>query len=316
MSYTPPSGSNVTLDLPSGISIPKAGSVTLEFDPSYTANIRGVGGIPSPIFKQTGFIVRNQRKNLYLAGIPPPAVSITTNIEIASIKMYPDGIAPFDMPTSALQYPQLVLNSGGIDAPANALPISRIRVKGGYSPPPASSVILEFGTVLYSSPPASSVILDFGAVGYSNILGTSLGNQSAFGVSSFTKQAGLFGITLGDQSAFGAATMQNSGKSIYAQGIAPVALPVNHNFEKIVKLVNPVGIPYPSFPNTIVFDNRLKRVSPIGITPPGFPTTLTITNFKQVVNPTGIAPPVFTANSSISYGSTDWDTFNYSLMLF
>lgn len=317
MSYIPPNGGSVGLNVTlTTYTAPPAGSVNLEFDPASVFTLRQAGGISCPVFEQSGFIINNQRVNVYLTGIPPPSIPVNNVIEKVSQKIYPSGIAPLDMSNQRLIYQQLLTSVGSIAAPENSQPIIRIRLKGGYNPPPASSVILEFRTEPYSSPPASSVILEFGTEGYSHILGATLGEQSSFGVIEFISQSAIYNISLGDTSAFGANILQNFGKSIYAQGIVAPTFPTSNSFEKVVKVVNPSGITPPTFSNDHKFDNRLKKVNPSGITYPTFPVISSFTNFTQPISPTGIAPPSFPVKHTVSYGSTDWDTFNYSLMLF
>ncbi len=316
MVYTPPSGASVGLAFSTPIyEKPPAGSLSLEFDDSYTATLRQAGGIPAPAFPQVGFIVNRQRQNVFASGIPPPTFPTNLSIERVSQKVYPLGIPAPDMPEQALIYTQRI-SPQGIAPPDNPLPISRIRLKGGYNPPPASSVVLEFRTEAYATPPASSVVLEFGAEGYSNILGVGLGDQSAFGINVFKPQSAIYNITLGDQSAFGVHTFEHFGARIYPQGIAAPTFPVTTLFEKQVKVVSPSSIPSPTFPAVHKFDNRLTKVQPVGIAPPNFLTNHSFTNFTQKVSPLGIAPPSFPNNHSLSYGSKDWDSLNYSLMLF
>ena len=218
MPYVPPRGNAVGLDLQGSALPPPAGSVNLEFDGTYTGGIRAVGGIVLP-FNQVGFIVQNQRKNLYLAGIPPPLLSPYSNIERAVQKVLPPGIQPPPAPAQNLSYSQM-LSARGIEAPENPYQIARIRSMGAYNAPPASSVILDFLTTPYPAPPASSVIIEFGSEAFTRVLGAGVGDTSAFGLHAVNKTAGINPPSLGDTSRFGVVDVSNNVKRVYPTGIA------------------------------------------------------------------------------------------------
>jgi hypothetical protein len=210
MSYTPPSGTAVSLDFADGYATPPAAKTTLEFDtPSYPA---AVGGFTSaacgePTVTGQG-IIRTKGADASKFGMPLA--------ERAALRIYPDSInqsAIGDLTASWTQH----VTASSINEPATYYSVSRVRNLGGYIPPPGINLVLNWTGAVYDLPPADSLTLEFGAVGYGTILGVSLGNTADYGSPTVSQAAGSLTIAPSgiDSAHYGVPVVQGTNQVIY-----------------------------------------------------------------------------------------------------
>lgn len=186
MPYVPPNGSAVDLEFGGSYTPPRGASVNLEFD-TPVGDIRQAGAIDSarvgaPGIRQTP-VVRTQGSDTSAFG------SLTIQRDVPRI--YPPSIDS----TAAVGTPEYVrwrrfIDVTGIAEPQWPLGDGRVRLLGGYNPPPAVNVILNWLDEPYSVPPAANVILEFGALGSGRILGATLFDQLTFGSHTLTQPLG------------------------------------------------------------------------------------------------------------------------------
>ena len=313
MSYTPPLGNSVGLDLQSNVTPPSGGSINLEFDPTFTANLRSVGSIGVDSNSQIGFIVQNQRQNLFVSGAPPPAFTPLDFIEKIAQKVFPGGISSPSLPGQAIRYTQTA-SPVGIGIIDNPSPSSNVVIVGGFHPTPGTFVNLDFSTLVYTPPSAAALNIDFGAVGYSIVgstFGVTLGDTSAFGLNTLVRSLAVTGISvgntlemgtnivrpnllvgsisIGDTSQFGLNTVTVLNVEVHPTGIAPLSIPTNTLVQRRLEIVTPTGIAPIALPitNTIQLSGSL---SPAGIAPLSIPTNTVVQRLLEIVTPTGIAP--------------------------
>ena len=188
MPYVPPNGSAVELDLAGDYRAPAGASINLEFDPATTADVRqatvaasgAVVGSPqvvgTPLARARGF-------NASAFG----RVSVGTDTP----KIAPAGIDS----TITVGTPEYVrwpkyADPASINPPIWPLGTLRIRLMGGYNPPPADSLVLNWFAEPYAPPPATSLKLEFGALGYGHVW-PAMGDVSAFGSATVAMPVGL-----------------------------------------------------------------------------------------------------------------------------
>lgn len=200
MPYVPPNGSAVELDLTGGYRAPGGASVNLEFDPATSADIRqaGVGDLArvgTPGFRQTP-VARAQGSDTSSFG----KLDIRRDVPYIS--------PPSIDSTAATGTPEYVRWRRFIDVTGMAesrwpLGDGRVRLLGGYNPPPSVNVILNWLDEPYSVPPAANVILEFGALGSGRILGATLFDQLVFGDHALTQSLGAQPSGIASTLAFG-----------------------------------------------------------------------------------------------------------------
>lgn len=284
MPYTPPSGSNVTLDSAAPQLPPKGGDVNLEFA-TVSAQIRQAGGFSSygmgtPGVKSLLQYIRPQA--MAPPPVPGPVVAKDTP------RILPTGIGPAGgVGTPAAIWTQVV-SPEAIPEPVSPRAVDRVRLLGGYAPPPAFNTILNWGNEPYTPPPGFNVILEFGALGYGYILGVTAGNSSGVGSPTVTQTLGIqvTGIAPGD---VGTPTIQSSSRTISLSGfgIAPGAFGLPGVSLNSIG-VWPGGIA-PGGVGTPFVELQDRTVSPGGIAPPGMGFPIVGQDIK-VVSPAGIAP--------------------------
>ena len=145
------------------------------------------------------------------ARIPAPA------IDRATPKIRPPGIDS----TIAAGTPHYVrwrrfVTAEGIGHPSSPASIERVRLLGGYNPPPGGSLVINWFGEPYSVPPGSSLKLEFGALGYGYVW-PAMGVQTLFGGAGIKQPIGIqpAGIQPG---AFGTALLFNSTQAFSLTG--------------------------------------------------------------------------------------------------
>lgn len=283
MPYTPPSGASVTLDLQAPSAAPSGVDVNLEFS-TVTAQIRQAGGFSShgmgvPCARLAAQYLRPQ--GLAPPPVPAPVVAKDTP------RVYPTGIGPGGVGTPAAIWTQVV-SPEAIPEPISPRSVDRVRLLGGYTPPPAFNTILNWGSDPYAPPPGANVILEFGALGYGHILGVTAGSSAGVGTPTVTQTLGIqvIGIPPGG---VGTPTVQSSDRTISLSGfgIAPGAFGTPevtlNSWGVWPPGIAPGGVGAPS----VELKNRV--IHPNGIAPPGMGFPIFGQDI-QVVSPAGIAP--------------------------
>ena len=176
MAYTPPDADNVVLRFTGGYTPPASGTVVAEFD-TRIGDIQTIGIASSTRFGAPAVL---QQRFLKAEGTDVARYG-TPTIERVALKIYPVSIAPpFALGTVQVKWRQFINGFAGLEPPLWPLAI-RTRLAGGYNPPPAEAVILNWTTEPYTRPPAENIVLEFGALGYGYVLAVSLGDQTKFG---------------------------------------------------------------------------------------------------------------------------------------
>ena len=137
MPYTPPSGANVTLDLQAPAAAPSGADVNLEFS-AVIAQIRQAGGFSSYGMGTPG--ARLTTQYLRPQGLAPPPVPAPV-VAKDTPRVLPAGIAPGGVGTPAAIWTQVV-SPEAIPEPISPRSVDRVRLLGGYTPPPAFNTIL------------------------------------------------------------------------------------------------------------------------------------------------------------------------------
>lgn len=183
MSYTPPLGASVGLNFQNTPITNSGSSLNLEFVTAYTSNsLRQVGGIYESNVGTPS--VRKLFSFAYVTGIPPPPF-VPPVIEKLSLKIRATGIQSGGVGTPGLKYRQFITLKG-IAPPDEFISITRIKAQGGYSPPPGSSVVLNWDNLPYFPPPSLNVTLEFGSLGYASIRPPTIGITGGVGTPEVT----------------------------------------------------------------------------------------------------------------------------------
>lgn len=241
MPYVPPNGSAVELDLQGEYQAPVGAALNLEFDPVTVADIRQASvattgaRVGTPALAQSTFAK--------LRGADTSAFG-RVRVEKDTPKIKPAGINS----SIVVGTPEYVRWPRWIEPPSMAVPTwplgtLRVRLLGGYNPPPADSLVLNWFAEPYAPPPASSLQLDFGALGYGYVW-PAMGDVSAFGSPTVAmpvglRPAGIAAPALGVPriqtstnelrvsgflaTEWGSPNLQNKGVALKPGGIAPGA---------------------------------------------------------------------------------------------
>ncbi len=282
MAYVPPSGSNVVLNFSGSYTPPNAGDVNLEFD-TLAASIRAAGGWASeaygtPSIRVGQFFVQVARWDA------PDSKFGNTSVAKDSPRISVSGIPPGEMGAATAKWTQLV-SVPSLDDPSSPVSVRRIRLLGGYNPPPGSNVILNWTLDPYTPPPGGNVVLEFGALGYGYILGATLFDQSAFGYPSVVQPLGVR-PTGWTSSAVGSPSLQTSSRTIFVTaGIAPGDFGTASLLKQALGIFA-TGIAPTSVVGTPFIAYRIRYLTPGGIAPVGFGATV-IQNWIRYLTPTG-----------------------------
>lgn len=197
-----------------------------------------------------------------------------------------------------------------MEAPQEVPGKLRVRLMGGYNPPPSASLILNWFGEPYSPPPAGAIKLEFGALGYGYVW-PAMGDVSAFGLPALALPAGLrpdgihpgpFGAT-GIQTLtnsvratgfrsdeFGAAHLRNTGVAVRPGAIGPAALGTPYIWN-LLQFLRASGFDASAAGKAFV-SGGVKAVTPAGLAAPSMSSPLVInTTANQSARPRGIEPP-------------------------
>jgi hypothetical protein len=196
------------------------------------------------------------------------------------------------------------------------VPAPRMRYMGAYTPPPGSSVVLNFSEAL-NPPPGGALVLEFGSVGYGRILGVTLGIETAFGTASLEATGGAVkpsGIAPG---AFGKPSLLGSIR--YVSLNTGIPIPFNqvgtHYIRKGARDIAPKGFAATEFSDpavwlyrrfiskgsidgfyagTTAISLKIRTISPPGADALGLGSVSVInTQATQAARPDGIGPGMF-----------------------
>lgn len=200
MPYVPPNGSAVDLEFGGSYTPPSGASVNLEFD-TPIGDVRQAG---------VGDSARLGTPGIRRSGVLRASGTDTSAFGRLSIQRDTPRISPLSIDSSIVvgtpeyvRWRQFVTVDAGIPEPSWPLGDGRVRLLGGYNPPPAVNVILNWLDEPYSVPPATNVILEFGALGSGRILGATLFDQLEFGTPTFTQPLGARPSGIASTLAFG-----------------------------------------------------------------------------------------------------------------
>lgn len=274
MAYTPPGGGSVGLDFVGPALPPNAGDVNLEFD-VVSAKAKQVGGWQSSTVSTPA--IRNKARVLKASGTDTSAFGLS-DIQRDVPHIYPASIDP---PTNAVPSPEYVrwrrfLTVDGIPAPADSFySVTRVRLLGGYNPPPGSSVILNWTGEPYSVPPGGNVVLEFGALGSGYILGVTLGQLTGFGAATLTQPVGIRPTGIASTAALGSPTLTSGTQAISLSGfsIAPGGFGTAVLSKQALGIFA-TGIAPTSAVGTPFIAYRIRYLTPGGIAPVGFGATI------------------------------------------
>lgn len=308
MPYVPPNGSTVDLAFGGSYTPPRGASVNLEFD-TVNADIRqaGIGDsarVGTPGIRQAAPFVRAKGTDTSAFGqlaiqrdvpyIYPPSIDGTAVVGTPEYVRWRRFIG-----VTSIAEPQWPLGDG------------RVRLLGGYNPPPAVNVILNWLDEPYSVPPAANVILEFGALGSGRILGATLFDQLTFGSHTLTQPLGAQPSGIASTLAFGSHNvslfvdnLRPSGWDSQAFG-TPVLTQVAQGIS-----VGGIAPPPQTGPNgdrqipSPFVDFRIRYLTPGGIAVPTnqIATTHVIAFDVQFIDLAGRGPnPWVTGNARIEY---------------
>jgi hypothetical protein len=200
MPYVPPNGSAVDLEFGGSYTPPRGASVNLEFD-TPVGDVRQAG---------VGDSARLGTPGIRRSGVLRASGTDTSAFGRLSIQRDTPRISPLSIDSSIVvgtpeyvRWRQFVTVDAGIPEPSWPLGDGRVRLLGGYNPPPAVNVILNWLDEPYSVPPATNVILEFGALGSGRILGATLFDQLEFGTPTSTQPPGARPSGIASTLAFG-----------------------------------------------------------------------------------------------------------------
>lgn len=307
MPYVPPNGSAVDLEFGGSYIPPRGASVNLEFDTA-NADIRqaGIGDsarVGTPGIRQTP-VARTKGTDTSAFGqlviqrdvprIYPPSIDSTTVVETPEYVRW-----------------RRFIDVTGIAEPQGPLGDGRVRLLGGYNPPPAVNVILNWLDEPYSVPPATNIILEFGALGSGRILGATLFDQLTFGSHTLTQPLGAQPSGIASTLEFGSHNvslfvdnLRPSGWNSQAFG-TPVLTQVAQGIS-----VGGIAPPPQTGPNgdrqipSPFIDFRIRYLTPGGIAIPTnqIATTHVIAFDIQYIDLAGHGPnPWVTGNARIEY---------------
>lgn len=251
MPYVPPSGSEVELGLAGDYRAPGGASINLEFDPATVADVRqatvaasgAVVGTPqvigTPLAKALGF-------NASAFG----RASIGTDTP----KIAPAGIdSSITVGTPEyVRWPKYA-DPSSINPPIWPLSTLRVRLMGGYNPPPADSLVINWFAEPYAPPPASSLQLDFGALGYGYAWPV-MGDQALFGAASVSQPVGIQPAGIAS-AAIGAAGIQTSLNNLRVIGFTDLAFGAAA-LSKSATALYPSGIASATYGATLIYNLR------------------------------------------------------------
>lgn len=300
---TPPPGGRVSLDFTGTLSPPSGGSVTLNFSSSapnlvsVTVGLNDAYGLPT---------VALQRAVVAPAGILSETWQHWPNLNptIARVARYivPTGwdsatvSNPYQVSWRQYFYPVGFMSFG---YNIEQVPVPLTRYFGAYTPPPGSSVTLNFATPL-SPPPGSSVVLEFGATALTTVYSATLGNTANYGVTVVTLGGRIVSPTGFLAGAMGTPSLQGFIQTIaVSPGIAPGVFPVPA-ISKLAQQILPNGF-LATLWGTAKIDLWTKYLAPGGIAPVGFGATH-VTHDLQYIDQAGngIQAGAF-GNQRISY---------------
>lgn len=241
MPYVPPNGSAVDLEFGGSYTPPSGASVNLEFD-TPVGDVRQAG---------VGDSARLGTPGIRRSGVLRASGTDTSAFGRLSIQRDTPRISPLSIDSSIVvgtpeyvRWRQFVTVDAGIPEPSWPLGDGRVRLLGGYNPPPAVNVILNWLDEPYSVPPATNVILEFGALGSGRILGATLFDQLEFGTPTLAQPLGA-----------------------RPDGIASTAVFGSHNVSLFVDNLRPTGWNSQAF-GTPVLTQVAQGISVGGIAPP------------------------------------------------
>ncbi|QIW89227.1 hypothetical protein 8P_016 [Pseudomonas phage 8P] len=311
MPYVPPNGSAVELDLTGDYRAPGGASVNLEFDPSTAADVRQASVASSGA--RVGAPSVQQSTIAKARGADTSAFG-RLRIERDTPKIAPAGIDS----TMVAGTPEYVrwprwIEPASMVAPIWPLGTLRIRLMGGYNPPPADSLVLNWFAEPYAPPPASSLQLDFGALGYGYVW-PAMGDVSAFGTPTVAepfglRPAGIAAPALGVPriqtstnelrvsgflaTEWGSPNLQNKGVALKPGGIAPGAFGTSYIWN-LLQFLGAKGFDGLKIGEAFV-SGGIKIVTPNGLDAPAIGRPVVVnTTADQTARPTGIAAPAIT----------------------
>ena len=208
-----PPGDRLNLNFSDPLSPPAGGSVTLDFSiPSAMPMFVGLG-----MSSKFGYASIRQPRFLRPVGWKDSSFPVWPS-KRPLIERDVDRIRPAPWVSSTMATPTYVSwrrylqPQGFMDYGLllEQVPVPRARYFGGYFPPPGGpNLILNFTEPLVP-PPGSTVILEFGAVGSGNVLGVTLGDQTAFGTASLGQASQISPAGIPSEEAFGPLLVQGN----------------------------------------------------------------------------------------------------------
>lgn len=264
MAYIPPVGGSVGLDFVGPVQPVTGGDANLEFS-TVGASIRQAGGFETSNLGTPG--VANKARFLrpegtLFSGVGTPTASRNTpRIAPASINPRDDQV-PEPTYVRWRQY----LGAIGIAVPAESFfSVTRVRLVGGYSPPPGSNAVLNWGSETYSPPPGSNIVIDFGALGSGRVIGVTLFDQSSFGAPSLFVPTGLRPVGIASTNLYGRPTVSSGTQAVSLSGFSIAPGPFGAAVLSSRALgVFAVGIPSASAIGTPFIAYRIRYLSPLG----------------------------------------------------
>lgn len=315
--YSKPKWYEVNLNFEVGYTKRPRKVVHLEFDQDYfksvgvfSASIPDLSIVPSPSIKlKSDFLRPSSAGDLSVLGKP--------GLSRAGTRLYVKGIDNTIQVSTPkyVSWRKFISVDEGIKAQESFYSVSRVRMKGGYNPPPQSSIVLNwFETNPYSPPPPRSVTLEFGALGYGYVF-ASAGDNLTFGTPGVDQPSGTI-ISGFDAALFGNATIQgnlknifvnafsafdyygipnvaNNARRLYPPGIdaIPISRPVIYNLRQYIVMK---GLDSQVF-GTAFLLGGVKFVTIVGMSPPTIPGPVVInTTANQDIKPFGIVAPMVT----------------------
>lgn len=256
--YSKPKWYEINLNFEVGYTKRPNKVVHLEFDQDYfksvgvfSASIPGLSTIPSPSIKlKSDFLRPLSAGNLTAFGKP--------GLSRAGTRLYVNGIDNTIQVSTPkyVSWRKFISADEGIKAQESFYSVSRVRMKGGYSSPPQSSIALNwFETNPYSPPPPHSVTLEFGALGYGYIF-ASAGLAEAFGTPTVSKSLVIHSNGF-DSQKFGLSWLYRNNAFIYTIGVQSSDFG-KPNFKKNTDYATPLGFVDTHFSSPKIYN--LKQI--------------------------------------------------------